>query len=125
MNYVIIAVLLMGGYLLLKSRGKQPTAASGFRSLSVDEAKKMIKDKAVMVLDVRTPMETASGTIANAKTINVASPSFTKEVNALDKAATYIVYCRSGRRSANACNIMAKEGFENIYNLTGGYSAWK
>lgn len=96
-----------------------------FQNIDTNKAKKMIKEGNVTILDVRTPIEVSGGTISNAKIINVANPSFTKEINSLDKDASYIVYCRSGRRSINACNIMAKEGFINLYNLEGGYNAWK
>jgi rhodanese-related sulfurtransferase len=34
------------------------------------------------------------------------------------------VYCRSGARSAKACEIMNELGFENAYNLLGGILAW-
>lgn len=83
-----------------------------------------MKGKDVVVLDVRTPVEAAAGKIENAKVINVLAEDFEQNIKQLDRDKTYLVYCRSGRRSANACNIMANSGFKKLYNLEGGYNAW-
>ncbi len=50
--------------------------------------------------------------------------SFAQKVAALDKDKTYFVYCRSGNRSGNACEMMSKDGFKNLYNLSGGMMNW-
>ena len=41
-----------------------------------------------------------------------------------DKNKTYFVYCHSGNRSGNACNLMSEMGFEHLYNLSGGLTKW-
>jgi len=41
------------------------------------------------------------------------------------KSKNYYVYCRSGNRSNNACNVMKEMGFENTFNLVGGRMQWK
>ena len=46
------------------------------------------------------------------------------EVEKLDKSKNYYIYCRSGNRSGQACQIMDKLGFENTYNLMGGFNEW-
>lgn len=79
---------------------------------------------AIIYLDVRTPGEITSGKIPNAKEIDVTGGQFTTRLTALPKDATYVVYCRSGLRSAKACRMMAEQGFTNLYNLKGGYQAW-
>jgi len=43
----------------------------------------------------------------------------------LDKTKKYYVYCRSGGRSGQACNIMQQMGFGNTYNLIGGIMEWE
>lgn len=118
-------LVLAGGYILNRSRLSKAASSSNVQSVDIANAKQMMKTGAVSILDVRTPMEISAGKLSNAKTINIASPSFRKEINKLDKDATYIVYCRSGNRSLRACNIMSQEGFKNLYNLEGGYNAWK
>lgn len=40
------------------------------------------------------------------------------------KEKEVIVYCRSGSRSARACEIMLQEGFTNVWNLKGGVNHW-
>lgn len=75
----------------------------------------------VKIIDVRTPEEYAAGHVVNAVNINVESGSFESEIASLDKGATYALYCRSGRRSAIAADLMSKAGFEKVINLEGGF----
>ena len=76
-----------------------------------------------MLIDVRTPAEFASGSIKNAKNIDVLSPDFKKQLNSLDKEKEYFLFCRSGNRSGQGCSTMAEQGFK-VYNLKGGIDAW-
>ena len=78
-----------------------------------------------VVLDVRTPGEWAEGVQPNARMLDVMNRTKFVEVTAtLDKNKTYFVYCRSGARSANACQFLQKMGFDNVYNLLGGMMEW-
>lgn len=77
-----------------------------------------------IILDVRSPGELAEGFIPNYKQVNFFNTSFREELERLDRSKTYLVYCRSGRRSGKACQMMSKMGFENLYNLRGGVQAW-
>ena len=47
------------------------------------------------------------------------------ELRKLDKNVYYAVYCRSGRRSGLATQVMAKDGFKSIFNLDGGIENWQ
>jgi len=78
-----------------------------------------------VILDVRTPKEYDAGYIENCVLIDFKSYTFKEEIDALDKSYTYLVYCRSGGRSASTLNIMKELGFENVYNMLGGIKAWK
>lgn len=78
----------------------------------------------VVVIDVRTPAEFAAGHLANAVNIDVEGPDFDSQIATLDRAATYAVYCHSGRRSTNAANMMVGAGFTHVFNLKGGIQAW-
>lgn len=95
-----------------------------FTNASVEEFAILMNEKNVIVLDVRTPRETALGIIEGAIEIDIKNPSFVDQINKLDKDKTYLVYCRSGRRSVTACNAMSELGFGHLYNLVGGYGAW-
>lgn len=78
------------------------------------------------ILDVRTPEEVEDGYIPNATNIDIhLGQGFINEIEKLDKAKTYFVYCRSGARSGQACAIMNSLGFENAYNLLGGFMNWE
>jgi phage shock protein E len=102
----------------------------GYTNVTPAEANALIQahqgDPNFVILDVRDPDEFAGGHIEGA--INVCLncvSSFAESVTDFDKAKTYLVYCRSGRRSATASGIMAAEGFQNVYNMTGGITAWQ
>ena len=77
-----------------------------------------------VIVDVRTPGETAKGTIPGAIEIDYKSPQFQASIEKLDKEKTYLLYCRSGKRSMYSARIMNIKGFENVVNLDGGYNLW-
>ena len=94
-------------------------------NLSVSDFAQKVSDRSVVVLDVRTPGEFQSGHLLNAINVDYEGSNFEGEVQKLDKAKTYAVYCRSGRRSGLATEIMAKDGFKSIFNLDGGIENWQ
>lgn len=65
-----------------------------------------------VVIDVRTPEEYASGHLAGAVNINLQAPTFGSEVAELDPDDSYVVYCKSGNRSAQAVALMQAEGLD-------------
>ena len=90
-----------------------------------DWVSKYKSDEKAVVLDVRTEDEFNEGYIANAINIDIHSgQEFIDAIENLDKNENYYVYCRSGMRSAKACEIMNQLGFENAYNLEGGITEW-
>ena len=93
-----------------------------YKAVSGEEAKKLQPD--TVVLDVRIPMEVSHGKIPGAQVIDLMDAHFTQKVVELDKDKPYVVYCRSGNRSAQACNYMASQGFTKLYNLNGGIGNW-
>lgn len=83
------------------------------------------EDENAVILDVRTEDEWNDGIIENAINIDIHQGQvFINEIEALDKNKNYYVYCRSGARSAKACEVMNELGIENAFNLTGGILAW-
>lgn len=99
------------------------------RNISVAEAQSLIASNSTksdfVVLDVRTPDEFNVEHLKKAVNADYKSNGFVSSITNLDKTATYLVYCRSGRRSAESMQIMESLGFENVYNLEGGIIAWK
>lgn len=75
------------------------------------------------LLDVRTAGEFGGGHLPKAKNIDVRSSDFNDQIKSLDKTKPVLVYCLSGGRSAQAAEILRKEGFQ-VTELKGGYLKW-
>ncbi len=94
--------------------------------VSVETFEKMSKKKKkTVILDVRTPEEVAEGHLAGAKNIDVQNELFQQNIDQLDKNKTYLLYCRSGKRTAVAGAKMKAAGFKKVYMLDGGITSWK
>ena len=96
----------------------------GYEDLHVEEFKAKMTEPDTVVIDVRDESEKIEGDIEGNVLINMFSPDFFDRIQDLDKDKTYLIYCRSGNRSAQTCNLMSRMGFENLYNLNGGIMAW-
>lgn len=103
----------------------QSTSRIVSEDVSTDRAAEMLKTEDAILLDVRSADEFSSGFIQGALNIDVNSVGFEEKISKLDKSATYIVYCQSGRRSAKSQEIMIDAGFTNVYNIMGGITDWK
>ncbi|MAX79377.1 MAG: rhodanese [Crocinitomicaceae bacterium] len=87
--------------------------------------KEVASNSDAVLVDVRTREEFEAGHIPGAVNIDISSFDFADKISELDKAKQYLVYCRSGARSFNACNIMVNEGFQKLTNLQGGIMSWQ
>lgn len=95
------------------------------KSISTKELKVLIEKENVQVLDVRTPNEVKLGFIETANFANLFDANFsTKASDSLDKNKHVYIYCRSGRRSIKASQILKEKGFK-VINVLGGYNQWK
>ena len=119
LTYIVIAIVIFIAYFFFF----RPNMNRGFADLPMDDLIEYINEKNAILIDVRTPKETKQGMIGKPLEIEL-GPGMQQKMNKLDKSKTYIVYCRSGKRSAIASNMMVKMGFENVHNLTGGYLAY-
>ena len=82
-------------------------------------------DENAVILDVRTEAEYNEGSIPNAINMDIYEGQvFMENLETLDKSKNYYVYCRSGARSAKACEVMNNLGFDNAFNLLGGFLEW-
>jgi rhodanese-related sulfurtransferase len=87
---------------------------------------KLNSDENAVVIDVRTEDEWNEGIIPGAILNDIyKGQGFIYRLEELDKSKNYFVYCKAGGRSAQACNIMNQMGFENTYNLLGGFMNWE
>ena len=92
--------------------------------ISAEEMAKILNKEGIIILDVRTPGETAQGMIPGAIEIDFNGGDFKNEVKKLDKDKPVYIYCARGGRSKNAQEIMSGIGFKETYNLLGGYTEW-
>ncbi|MDO4792108.1 MAG: rhodanese-like domain-containing protein [Buchananella hordeovulneris] len=72
-----------------------------------------------VIIDVRTPEEYAAGHLQGAINIDVSGADFATKIAELDPAGSYVVYCRSGRRSGIALDQMKALGFTDVTNAGG------
>ena len=77
-----------------------------------------------VIIDVRTPEEFTEEHIEDAINLDYHSETFRDELSQLDKNKTYLIYCRSGVRSADALDIMAELDFREAYNMLDGINGW-
>lgn len=93
-------------------------------NITPTDAQKIIQGGDTAVIDVRTPEEFNEGHISGAININIYDEDFSEQVGALPKEKDYLVVCRGGARSSQACSIMSDLGFKSLNNLEGGMVAW-
>lgn len=97
----------------------------GYADMDVNDFARLLTDKEVQLLDVRTPDEYVSGHIAGAVNDDIYSSDFLAVAQrTLDKNRPVAVYCRSGKRSAEAAAILSRHGYK-VTNLLGGIMAWE
>jgi len=84
----------------------------------------LIKNKAIIILDVRTAEEFAAGHLKNAINHDIRQPDFYSNINKLNKKKTYLVYCRTNHRSGMAAEYMKQNGFVSIYQMMDGFPGW-
>lgn len=96
---------------------------NNFKSISQDEAQKMMGNPDVIVLDVRTPEEFEKKHIPNAILLPLEEIREGNFASLPDKNQKILVYCRTGRRSKEASEILVKNSYKNIYEF-GGIVDW-
>lgn len=122
-NIWLVLIAVTSGLMLLWSFfGNR---VRGVKEVSCAEALQLINHKEACILDVREPDEFKTGHLLNAKSIPLG-----KLRDRLGELERYrekpvVVVCRSGQRSATACALLGKEGFTQVYNLSGGVTAWQ
>jgi rhodanese-related sulfurtransferase len=121
-NLLLVGLAVISGAMLLWSL--LGSKLSGVEEADTLKATRLYNDDA-LVLDVREDKEYAAGHIPRAKHIPLGQ--LAGRLQELDKfkGKPILVTCRSGNRSAHACRILKKAGFETVYNQAGGIIAWE
>src|SRR5690242_13639253 len=118
---IILSTVMMLGVTAV-SAGEPALAV---QHVDAKQAQKLVAEKKVVVLDIRTPGEFNKGRIAGAKNIDFLAPDFEQRIEALDKSKSYLVHCASGGRSTHSLALFKKHDFQSIYHLDGGIKAWQ
>lgn len=100
---IIAGALLVGAGIFFATRSTEPAA------VAVTEQ--------TIIIDVRTPAEYADGHLEGAELLGLNGGQFSAALPTLDPDAQYVVYCRSGNRSAQAVQLMKDAGFTNVTDL--------
>jgi rhodanese-related sulfurtransferase len=124
----VSALLLVAGIASPASAADPaPAAASGAAPISQADllARLERKDPDLVVLDVRTPAEFAAGHVPGAR--NVSHELLASRLDELSAARDkqVVLYCRSGRRTLLAEDVLRKAGFTRLAHLEGDYLAWE
>lgn len=120
-NILLIAIAVISGAMLLWPVVRRSAGGPWVNTVQLTQ---LINRENAIVIDVRDAAEFAKGHIVGAR--NVPLAQFEKRVGELEKLRNkpLVMHCESGNRSAKALEILRKNGFEKLYNLSGGYAAW-
>ena len=100
-------------------------ARSQIKQIDIDEARRMLDQSGTVLIDVRESDEWRQGHIASAIGIPRGFLELRVEEKVPDRKTPVILQCASGTRSLLAARTLKELGYENVYNLTGGFNAWK
>ncbi|NMM48985.1 rhodanese-like domain-containing protein [Marinigracilibium pacificum] len=95
-----------------------------YKDIDPEEARELMEQPETIIIDVRTPQEWEEGIIPGALKMNIMDQDFAQRISEMDKDKKYLMVCRSGNRSAKACQYMSSIGFSHLYNLDGGMLDW-
>ena len=113
-----VVVVAVAAYYMQKGSG-----GSGYGNVDVGEARDLIADEAdLVVLDVRTVSEYESGHLEGA--INIPVEVLGGRLSELNTDDELLVYCRTGNRSTTAVGILRENGYDRVYHMDGGITAW-
>jgi rhodanese-related sulfurtransferase len=121
-NLLLFAIALISGGMLLWPFIRRGTGGPWASTL---EATQMINRQDALVIDVREDAEYAKGHIVGARHIPLSQLEARAKELQKYKSKPVITCCETGNRSSSAIATLKKLGFENVYNLAGGYAGWQ
>lgn len=135
MKPIFVIVLILGS-ILIAACSSTSTPATGevvgekvsvsggeYTNVNVDELETMLESKDFVFVNVHIPFE---GDIPNTD-LSIPFDEIDQNLDQLpeDKDAKIVLYCRSGSMSSTASETLVALGYTNIWNLDGGFNAWK
>jgi phage shock protein E len=129
---LLCVTILVGSLLAACSAGQPTTSTVGkpvktdkgqYTDISVAELRTMLQNKNFAFVNVHIPFE---GKI-NPTDAFIPYNEIAQHLDQLpaDKNAKIVLYCRSGNMSTDAAHTLADLGYTNVFNLDGGFNAWK
>jgi len=120
-----IFIICLGFMLPLLSAQENTRIMTVSAKEAADLIDKHVGDSDFAILDIRTPGEFQSGHLQSAILIDFYSQTFADQLSRLDKGKKFLIYCRTGNRSARSLEIFKKLKFQKIYHMANGISTWK
>lgn len=120
--WLVIAAAVSGVMLIWPLIARMFT---GIQEVDTVEAVQLINRRDALVLDVREQSEYATGHISHSRHIPLGALSGRLREVEKYKKKPVLVICRSGHRSAGACGMLRKQGFDEVRALKGGIQAWE
>lgn len=121
MKTVLTLILILTASLFAACQSAT-TEKAEIKQVSVEQTNETVAKNNVQFIDVRTVEEYKSGHAV--KAVNVPLDTLENELAKLDKDKPVYVICQTGRRSQKGAEILNQAGFKQVYNVTGGTSAW-
>lgn len=120
--YLVASFVLVLGLLIFSELRRR---SYGGNDISPLQATQFLNHENAILVDVREDKEFAEGHIVDA--LHIPLGKLNDESKTLNKhrKKSIIAYCRTGHRSAAACARLRKQGFDSVYNLRGGVTAWQ
>ena len=119
----VFGMLILVMMLLISGCG-DTTEKNQYQQISQEEAKQMMDNQEVIILDVREQNEFDAGHIPEAVLLPVGSITEATAAAVIPEMDSLVlVYCRSGNRSKTASEALADLGYTNIYEF-GGINTW-
>jgi glyoxylase-like metal-dependent hydrolase (beta-lactamase superfamily II)/rhodanese-related sulfurtransferase len=114
------------GYLNVHRGGEFPTELGDLvqssTRISPTELDGLLAEDAVVLVDIRNPGEVEMGRIPGSTNIPLAQ--LRNRLDMLPTDRPIVVHCAGGWRSSVAASLLRAQGFDDVWDLEGGYNAW-
>ena len=125
-DLAMIGLDRVAGYLgleAIQAWAERDGGLTGIRQVQAGELADLMKEGKATVIDVRAKSEWDEGHIPGVR--NIPLGHIAEHADELPKDAPLVLHCQGGGRSSIAASVLRGQGFENVANLVGGYSAWE
>jgi rhodanese-related sulfurtransferase len=119
LHLALVAVLGMLAWTFLGNR------IAGYKRIEPTEAVPLLNRENAVLLDIRDNKDFRAGHVSGAVHIPHSALAKRHVELAKDKDKPIIVACRAGTHASTACGLLRKQGFENVYMMSGGMLAWQ